>query len=155
MALAVGPLADGAAALSVNWNLTDENGNSLLTQTASASSNNATSQDGFAAGVLNTYSILPDGTVEATFSNEQTVAIGQVAVASFANPQGLTLDGDNQYAATNASGAAVIGAAGTAGRGTITDLRLKSNVDMATQFSDLIVYQRAYEANAKAITAFD
>ena len=156
VALAVGPLADGAAALSVNWNLTDANGNSLLTQTASASSNNATSQDGFAAGVLNTYSILPDGTVEATFSNEQTVAIGQVAVASFANPEGLTLDGDNQYSTTNASGAAVIGAAGTAGRGTITGSSVEqSNVDMATQFSDLIVYQRAYEANAKAITAFD
>ena len=156
VALAVGPLADGAAALSVNWNLTDANGNSLLTQTASASSNNATSQDGFAAGVLNTYSILPDGTVEATFSNEQTVAIGQVAVASFANPEGLTLDGDNQYSITNASGAAVIGVAGTAGRGTITGSSVEqSNVDMATQFSDLIVYQRAYEANAKAITAFD
>lgn len=156
VALAVGPLADGAAALSVNWNLTDANGNSLLTQTASASSNNATSQDGFAAGVLNTYSILPDGTVEATFSNEQTVAIGQVAVASFANAEGLTLDGDNQYSITNASGAAVIGVAGTAGRGTITGSSVEqSNVDMATQFSDLIVYQRAYEANAKAITAFD
>ena len=156
VALAVGPLADGAAALNVNWNLTDANGNSLLTQTASPSSNNATNQDGFAAGVLKTYSVQPDGTVEATFSNEQTVAIGQVAVASFANPEGLTLDGDNQYSVTNASGAAVIGAAGTAGRGTIAGSSVEqSNVDMATQFSDLIVYQRAYEANAKAITAFD
>lgn len=152
----VGPLADGAATLNVNWNLTDANGNSLLTQTASPSSNNATSQDGFAAGVLNTYSILSDGTVEGTFSNGQTEAIGQVAVASFANPEGLTLDGDNQYSATNASGAAVIGAAGTAGRGTIAGSSVEqSNVDMATQFSNLIVYQRAYEANAKAITAFD
>lgn len=156
VALAVGPLADGAAALNVNWNLTDANGNSLLTQTASPSSNNATNQDGFAAGVLNSYSIQPDGTVDATFSNNQTLAIGQVAVASFANPEGLTLDGDNQYSSTAASGAAVVGVAGTAGRGTISGSSVEqSNVDMATQFSDLIVYQRAYEANAKAITAFD
>jgi len=156
VALTVGPLADGAAALNVNWNLDDANGNSLLTQTASPSSNNATNQDGFSAGVLNTYTILSDGTVEATFSNGETQAIGQIAVASFANPEGLTLDGDNQYSATTASGAAVIGTAGTAGRGTIAGSSVEqSNVDMATQFSDLIVYQRAYEANAKAITAFD
>jgi flagellar hook protein FlgE len=154
--LAVGPLADGAAALSVNWNLTDANGNSLVTQTAGPSSNNATNQDGFAAGVLKSYSIQPDGTVDATFSNNQTLAIGQIAVASFANPEGLTLDGDNQYSSTAASGAAVVGVAGTAGRGTIAGSSVEqSNVDMATQFSDLIVYQRAYEANAKAITAFD
>ncbi len=154
--LAVGPLADGAAGLNLNWNLTDANGNSLLTQDASPSSNNATNQDGFAAGVLKTYTILSDGTVEGTFSNGQTEAIGQVAVASFANPEGLTLDGDNQYSSTAASGAAVIGSAGTAGRGTIAGSSVEqSNVDMATQFSDLIVYQRAYEANAKAITAFD
>jgi len=154
--LAVGPLADGAAALNVNWNLTDANGNSLVTQTAGPSSNNATNQDGFAAGVLKSYSIQPDGTVDATFSNNQTLAIGQIAVASFANPEGLTLDGDNQYSSTAASGAAVVGVAGTAGRGTIAGSSVEqSNVDMATQFSDLIVYQRAYEANAKAITAFD
>jgi flagellar hook protein FlgE len=154
--LTVGPLSDGAATVSANWNLADANGNSLLTQTASASSNNATTQDGFAAGVLSSYSVLSDGTVEAKFSNGQTGAIGQVAVASFANAEGLNLDGDNQYSATAASGAAVIGTAGTAGRGTIAGSSVEqSNVDMATQFSELIVFQRAYEANAKAITAFD
>lgn len=156
IAIAIGSLADGAANMNLNWQLTDASSNSLLTQTASASSNNATTQDGFASGVLSSYSVLSDGTVDGTFSNGQTRAIGQVAVASFANPEGLTLDGDNQYSATAASGAAVIGAAGTAGRGTIAGSSVEqSNVDMATQFSQLIVYQRAYEANAKAITAFD
>lgn len=156
IALSIGSLADGAANMNLNWQLTDASGNSLLTQTASASSNNATSQDGFASGVLSSYSVLSDGTVEGTFSNGQTEAIGQVAVASFANSEGLVLDGDNQYSATAASGAAVIGTAGTAGRGTIAGSSVEqSNVDMATQFSELIVYQRAYEANAKAITAFD
>jgi flagellar hook protein FlgE len=154
--LTVSSLSDGAANLSLNWQLTDANGNSMVTQTASPSSNNATTQNGFAAGVLSSYSVMSDGTVEGTFSNGQTKAIAQVAVASFANPEGLTLDGDNQYSATSGSGAAVVGTAGTAGRGTIAGSSVEqSNVDMATQFSQLIVYQRAYEANAKAITAFD
>lgn len=156
IALSMGALADGAAPLSINWALMDSKGDSLLTQTASVSSNNASNQDGFAAGVLSSYQILGDGTVEATFSNGQTRGIAQIAVASFANPEGLILDGNSQYAATAASGAAVIGAAGTAGRGTIDGSSVEqSNVDMATQFSNLIVYQRAYEANAKAISAFD
>jgi flagellar hook protein FlgE len=154
--LTVSTLSDGAANLSLNWQLADANGSSMVTQTASPSSNNATTQNGFAAGVLSDYSVMSDGTVEGTFSNGQTKAIAQVAVASFANPEGLTLDGDNQYSATAGSGAAVVGTAGTAGRGTIAGSSVEqSNVDMATQFSQLIVYQRAYEANAKAITAFD
>lgn len=154
--LSVGPMADGAQAMTPKWQLEDANGNCLLTQTASASSNNASNQDGFAAGVLSTYSALPDGTVQGTFSNGQTRAIGQIAVADFANPEGLILEGNSQYAVTSASGAAVIGAAGTGGRGTITGSSVEqSNVDVAQQFSELIVYQRAYEANAKAITAFD
>jgi flagellar hook protein FlgE len=156
ISLSVGPLSDGAQTISPSWQLADPNGNSLLTQTAGSSSNNATYQNGFAAGVLSTYSVLPDGTVQATFSNGQTSAIGQVAVANFANPEGLLMDGDSQYSVTSASGAAVIGTAGTGGRGTITGSSVEqSNVDVAQQFSDLIVYQRAYEANAKAITAFD
>jgi len=156
IALSIGPLSDGALNIAPSWQLKDGSGNSLLTQTASPSSNNATNQNGFAAGVLSTYSVLPDGTVQATFSNGQTSAIGQVAVANFANPEGLLMDGDSQYSVTSASGAAVIGTAGTGGRGTIKGSSVEqSNVDVAQQFSDLIVYQRAYEANAKAITAFD
>jgi flagellar hook protein FlgE len=154
--LTVSSLKDGAANIGLNWQLADANGKSLVTQTASPSSNNATTQNGFAAGVLSSYSVMSDGTVEGTFSNGQTKEIAQVAVASFANPEGLTLDGENQYSATAGSGAAVVGTAGTAGRGTIAGSSVEqSNVDMATQFSQLIVYQRAYEANAKAITAFD
>ena len=156
VALSVGPLADGAQAITTSWQLFDTNGNSLVTQTASASSNNATTQNGFAAGTLSTYAVLQDGTVQATFTNGQTRAIAQVAVASFANSEGLLLSGDSHYAATAASGAAVIGSAGTGGRGTISGSAVEqSNVDVAQQFSELIVYQRAYEANAKAITAFD
>lgn len=154
--LSLGPMADGAATLKPSWNLTDSSGASLITQTASTASNSATTQDGFAAGTLSSYTVQQDGTVEAAFTNGQNRAIGQIAVASFANPEGLSLQGSNQYQVTSASGAAVIGTAGTGGRGTISGKHVEqSNVDVATEFAQLIVAQRSYEANAKAITAFD
>ena len=154
--LSMGPLSDGAATFNPTWNLTGASGTGLLTQTASAASTSATTQDGYAAGTLASFAVLADGTVQATFTNEQTRAIGQVAVASFANPEGLSLNGGNLYNVTSASGAAVIGTAGTGGRGVIKGSALEgSNVDVATEFADMIVAQRSYEANAKAITAFD
>ena len=154
--LSVGPLTDGAAALNATWNMQDATGGSLLTQTASAAGTSATTQDGYAAGTLSTFSVLTDGTVQATFTNGQNRAIGQVAVASFANPEGLSLSGNNLYTVSSASGAAVIGTAGTGGRGTIKGSSVEaSNVDVATEFAKMIVAQRSYEANAKAITAFD
>ncbi len=156
VALAIGPFADGAAAMSPTWQLSASNGTSFLTQTASANSNSAQNQDGYPAGTLSKFSVLQDGTIQATFTNGQERAIGQVAVATFANPEGLSLSGQSQYAVTSASGSAVIGIAGTGGRGTIEGSSVEqSNVDVATQFSALIVAQRSYEANAKAITAFD
>lgn len=156
VALALGPFTDGAAAMSPTWQLSGSNGTSFLTQTASANSNSAQNQDGYPAGTLSSFSVLGDGTIQATFTNGQERAIGQVAVATFANPEGLSLSGQSQYAVTSASGAAVIGTAGTGGRGTIEGSSVEqSNVDVATEFSALIVAQRSYEANAKAITAFD
>lgn len=154
--LSIGPLSDGASALAPTWKLTDSNGTGLMTQTASAASTSASTQDGYAAGTLSDFSVLADGTVEATFTNHQNRAIGQVAVANFANPEGLSLTGDNTYTVTSASGAAVVGVAGTGGRGTIEGSKVEgSNVDVATEFAKMIVAQRSYEANAKAITAFD
>jgi flagellar hook protein FlgE len=128
----------------------------LITQTASASTSSAQTQNGYAAGTLASFSVLANGTVQGTFSNGQTRAIGQVAVASFSNPEGLQLLGNNQYQVTASSGQAVVGTAGTGGRGTIIGSSVEqSNVDVATQLSDLIVAQRSYEANAKAITTLD
>ena len=154
--LSIGPLVDGANTMSVKWQLADNSGNPLITQNASAASNSADNQDGYAAGTLKNFSVLQDGTVQATFTNGQNRTIGQVVVANFANPEGLALQGNNQEAASSASGAAVIGAAGTGGRGSIVGSNVEySNVDVASQFSQLIVAQRSYEANAKAITAYD
>lgn len=156
VALSIGPFTDGAATMTPTWQLSGSSGNSLLTQTASADSNSAQNQDGYPAGTLSSFSVLEDGTIQATFTNGQERAIGQVAVATFANPEGLSLSGNSRYAVTSASGSAVIGTAGTGGRGRIEGSSVEqSNVDVATEFSDLIVAQRSYEANAKAITAFD
>jgi len=124
-----------------------------ITQTALTSATSATSTDGFASGTLKSYTIKTDGAIEGTFSSGQTLALGQVAVANFANNQGLTNVGNNSYQATTASGQASVGAAGTGGRGTITGGSVElSNVNIASEFSKLIVAQQSYGANAKSIT---
>ncbi|MGA3068687.1 MAG: flagellar hook protein FlgE [Terracidiphilus sp.] len=127
-----------------------------ITQTAMASATSATTTDGFAPGTLTTFTVQPDGTIDGTFTSGNTLALGQVAVASFANNQGLASVGNNDYLSTAASGAAVIGLAGTGGSGTIVGGSVEqSNVDIATEFAKLIVAQQAYSANAKSITTFN
>ena len=147
--------ADGAAALPINWSL-ETAGTPTITQTATASSTSATSTNGFASGTLQNYTVQSDGTIEGLFSSGQTLALGQVAVASFANVQGLADVGNNNYQSSAASGAAVVGLAGTGGRGTIVGGSVEeSNVNIATEFAKLIVAQQAYSANAKTITTFN
>jgi flagellar hook protein FlgE len=147
--------ADGAATMPLNWALVTE-GTPTVTQTASANATSATSTNGYASGTLSTYAVQPDGTIEGTFSSGQTLALGQVAVASFANNQGLVDVGNSNYQATAASGAAVVGVAGTGGRGTVVGGSVEqSNVNIATEFAQLIVAQQAYSANAKSITTFN
>jgi flagellar hook protein FlgE len=148
--------ADGAGAMTgLTWNLVTA-GAPTITQTSTPSSTSATSTNGFASGTLSTYAVQPDGTINGTFSSGQTLALGQVAVASFANTQGLVAIGNNNYQASAASGAAVIGLAGTGGRGTVIGGSVElSNVNIATEFAKLIVAQQAYSANAKTITTFN
>jgi len=154
--VAVTGLADGASNLTFNWNLYDSNGNGLLTQVSGASAATATQQDGYSSGSLVSYTIGSDGTIQGVFSNGQTTALGQIALASFANEQGLSRNGSNELLSTLASGAANVGAPTTGGRGTLTGGSLEqSNVDIATQFAQLIVAQSSYQANAKSITTFD
>jgi len=148
-------LADGAAPMALTWNLGTA-GSSSITQLDSTSATSATTQNGFGVGTLTGYSVSPNGTVEGQFSNNQTMALGQVAVANFANVQGLAQTNNGQYQATTASGAAVVGQAGAGGNGTIQgDAVEESNVDLSTEFSNMIVAQQGYEANAKALTTLD
>lgn len=154
--VAITGLADGAANMNVAWSLTEPSGNSLVTQVASPSTTASTDQNGYVSGTLQNFTIMQDGTIDGQFSNGQTQAIGQIALASFANSQGLQLDGGSSYQSTLASGAAVIGTANSGGRGTITGGAVElSNVDISTEFTNLIVVQRAFEADARVVTTFD
>ncbi len=154
--IAFGGLTDGASNLSFNWNLYDASSNPMISQSTAASTTTASSQDGFASGIYQSFAVDSTGLITATFSNGQTTNIGQVAVASVANEQGLTLTGNNNYVTTAASGLASFGVAGAGGRATIQDSALEqSNVNISTEFSDLIVAQRAFEANSKTVTTFD
>jgi flagellar hook protein FlgE len=149
-------MTDGASDMSFNWNLNDSSGNPTIGQLAAASSNNGTVQDGFASGVYQSFTADSSGLITAQFSNGRTSTIGQMAVATVANTAGLTVTGNNNFMTTAASGLASIGVAGTGGRGTVNDDALEqSNVDISSEFSSLIVAQRAFEANSKTVTTFD
>jgi flagellar hook protein FlgE len=149
-------LADGANPLTFAWNLFSPTGSGLLTQVAGPSATSTTQQDGFSSGTLVNYLIQSDGTIQGTFSNGQTSALGQIALASFTNEQGLIRNGQNEFLASLSSGQANVGGPGTGGRGTLSGGALEqSNVDIATQFAQLIVAERSYQANAKSITTFD
>lgn len=149
-------LADGAANLSLNWNLNGSGTTPTITQQDATSATSATTQNGYGVGTLTGYQVLSDGTVEGQFSNNQTMALGKVAVADFGNVNGLQQVGNNDYQATFASGAAVIGQAGAGGNGAIVGGAVEqSNVSLSTEFANMIVAQQGYEANAKVLSTMD
>jgi flagellar hook protein FlgE len=155
ISLNISGLADGASPLAINWSLTSASGTGLITQVSGASSTSSTTQDGYASGSLTSFSINSDGTIVGAFTNGSKV-LGQIALANFANMQGLTKQGDNNYAANISSGSAVIGSPGTSSLGTLTGSALElSNVDMSQEFSNLIIAERGFQANAKSVTTFD
>jgi flagellar hook protein FlgE len=137
----------------------DTNG---LTQFSAPRTLTVATQDGYSAGDLNSFTIAPDGTIRGLFSNGQLLALGKLAMASFVNEGGLirghqsSSQGGNVYQETPNSGNARIGSAQTAGNGTIVGGTLEgSNVDLAEQFTDMIVTQRAFQANSRTITTAD
>ena len=149
-------LANGAADLNMNWNLLGPGGTPTISQVDTASAVSATAQNGYASGQYQSFSIGSDGTVTATYSNGQQENVGQLALANVPNLDGLQLLGNGDYATTLASGAAAVGVPATSGLGTIEDAALEqSNVNISAEFSNLIIAQRAFEANSKAITTFD
>ncbi len=119
-------------------------------------------QDGYSAGDLTNFTFAPDGTVRGVFSNGQILSLGRMAVASFANESGLirgnlsTGGGGNVFQETANSGEPRIGSAQAGGNGSIVGGALEgSNVDLAEQFTDMIVTQRAFQANSRTITTAD
>jgi flagellar hook protein FlgE len=146
-------LLDGAATLSVNWNLYGTGGNSLITQVAQPSASTGTTQDGVQPATITGVSIQSGGNVVATYSNGKQATIAQIATAAVANPDTMISVGNNKYIVGADTIAPSVGAAGTGQRGNIVGGALEaSNVDMATEFTNLIVFQRGYEANSKVIT---
>lgn len=149
-------LSDGAATMNMTWDVLGTSGTPTITQVDATSATSASTQNGYASGTYQSFAIGSDGTVTATYSNGQSQAIGQLALANVNNLQGLALQGDGNYAITPESGAASYGVSGTNGLGTIQDSALEqSNVNISAEFSNLIIAQRAFEANAKSVTTFD
>lgn len=143
-------MADGAKNLNFNWNLWQSATSANVTQVAGASTASA-QQDGYAAGTLQTYTIEQDGTIQGSYSNGQVSSLGQIALATFPNEDGLLQTGSGNYMSSLASGLPSVGAPGTGGRGTLQGGALEgSNVDISTEFSNLILAQNSYEANARA-----
>lgn len=127
--------------------------------TTSYTSSSATlslSQDGYAPGTLTDITVDENGILTGTYTNGQSEELYIIALADFTNTQGLSAEGSNLYSATRESGQALIGTAGSAGFGTIASNCLEqSNVDTATELTNLIIIQSAYQANSKIITTAD
>ena len=116
----------------------------------------ALSQDGSPAGSLQSFSISPEGVITGVFSNGRNQALGQVALASFNNPAGLEKTGNSMYRPTVNSGEVQVGVAGAGGRGVLAGGTLEmSNVDLAQEFTNLIVAQRGFQANSRVVTTSD
>jgi len=149
--------ATGAAATNFSWDLIDANGSASITGYSAPSATASTTQNGSPTGAVSSIiSIGPQGELMASFGIGRTVTVGQLAMASFNNPQGLVKLGSNLYSESEASGIPSIGIAGTAGRGTLIGSSLEqSNVDIATEFTQMILAQRGYQANSKSITVAD
>lgn len=141
---------DGAATLAFEFDLAG------TTQFNNSSVQNSLRQDGYSSGTLVGLEVLEDGTVERIYTNEERAAAGQIVLANFINPEGLRSDGDNAWTESNASGPPILGSAGTGIFGEIAAGVLEnSNVDLAQQLVNLIVSQRAYQANSSSIGTQD
>ncbi len=144
------PGSGAATSFSVNIDFGD------ITQLSTETSVQAASQNGYPAGSLQGFSVSSDGTVTGIFTNGLTRSLGQIGMANFPNPGGLERIGNNQFRQTDNSGIASIGAAKTGGRGNINAGFLEqSNVDIGTEFTELIVTQRGFQANTRVVTTVD
>lgn len=116
----------------------------------------ATNQNGYKPGDLVSYQINDDGTVVGNYSNEQNQVLGQIVLANFANNEGLQSEGNNVWSATQSSGVALLGTAGSGNFGTLTNGALEaSNVDLSKELVNMIVAQRNYQSNAQTIKTQD
>ncbi|WAH99077.1 flagellar hook protein FlgE [Arthrobacter sp. MMS18-M83] len=129
---------------------------SSVTGFAAMSTLTVGSQNGSEAGKLESFTLGGDGSLIGSFSNGSKQVLARVALARFTNPGGLEKAGNSTYVASANSGTAQLGAPGDAGIGTLTAGSLEmSNVDLSQEFTNLIVAQRGFQANARIITTSD
>ena len=142
--------ATGAADMNMTFNFAD------TTQYGGNFTVNAITQDGYTTGRLIGMDIDSTGVVQARFTNGRSLALGQVALANFSNPQGLQQLGDTNWAETFGSGQALRGQAGNSGFGLVQSGALEaSNVDITAQLVNMITAQRNFQANAQMISTAD
>ncbi len=127
-----------------------------ITQFSSQFTTKAVEQDGYTMGYMEAFEINDTGVITGVYSNGARNMLGQVALANFTNPEGLTKSGQNNFVESINSGNALIGTSGIQGLGGINAGFLEmSNVDLADQFTDMIVTQRGFQANSRSITTAD
>ena len=127
-----------------------------ITQLGGTSTAAATGQNGSTTGYLRSFAISDDGVVSGVFSNGRSQPLARIALGAFNNPAGLVKAGQSLFRASGASGQALVGTPGTAGRGSMAAGTLEmSNVDLAQEFTNLIIAQRGFQANSRIITASD
>ena len=126
------------------------------TQYGAVTSEKKTTQDGYTAGQLQRFSAGSDGTILGQYSNGQSLALGQVVLANFANPNGLTPLGNNAWAETAASGNPLVGTPNSGSLGVLQSSAVEnSNVDLTAELVNMITAQRVYQANAQTIKTQD
>jgi flagellar hook protein FlgE len=129
---------------------------SSVTQFGIGFSVNSLSQDGYTSGRLSGFSVAGDGVIQGHYSNGQNKALGQVVLASFNNPQGLTPLGRNQWQETTESGLPIVGAPLSGSLGALQAGAVEeSNVDLTAELVNMITAQRVYQANAQSIKTQD
>jgi flagellar hook protein FlgE len=135
-----------------------DNGTGLAGTTQFASDSTITSlrQDGFSVGSIDSISIASNGIITGVYTNGQQRVMGQIAIADFTSVDGLNRTGQGLWSETVASGQPLIGVAETGGRGSVISGALEqSNVDLASEFVNLILYQRGFQANSRVVTTSD
>jgi flagellar hook protein FlgE len=156
IAVAVTGLADGAADMNISWDPYTPTGTGRITQFGQPSASSASSQNGKSAGQLVHVGLADGGGILAQYSNGDQVVVGQVALANIRNADTLIATGNNSFQLSARTATPSVGVPGTGGRGSIVGGSVEaSTVDIATEFTNLIVYQRGYEANGKVITTAD
>jgi flagellar hook protein FlgE len=149
-------LANGAVLSPITWKLAGNTSTTGITGFSSPSEMSIVDQNGSAPGSMSNISVQPDGMLSAAFSNGLTMNVGQIVLAQFSNMEGLKAEGGGLYTENAQSGVSRVGVPGDSSLGTLMGGALEqSNVDMASELTKIITYQRGYQANAKIITVTD